>query len=219
MNSFDPVFQSNALFYRLSKQEITDLLVCLDVKIQHIAADTILLHEEDPIESFGIVLSGHLQVIIVNIDGSQLIVTSLTTGDYFAETFCFSEIAYSPVSVIASSESDIAIFSQKAFLHSCDKNCQSHQIMIQNMLRILAQKNLFLQNRMMILSQKNIRKKIIFWLRLLPQEADGSIQILFNRNEMADFLCIDRSALSRELAHMRQDNLIEYHKNIFRLNC
>lgn len=218
MKTFESIFQSNALFNGLSKQEITNVLQFLQVKIQHVDADTVIIYEQDAIQAFGIVLSGMLQVSTVNVDGDQLIITTLSAGDYFAETFCFAEISYSPVSVMASIEADIAIFPYQSFTHVRDENCSAHQIVIQNMLRILAQKNLFLQNRMNILSQKNIREKLLFWLQSLPQEADGSIHVPFNRNQMADFLCIDRSALSRELTHMRQDKLIDYHKNIFRLN-
>jgi len=107
-------------------------------------------------------------------------------------------------------------FSQ--ILHTCPNSCAYHTKLIENMLELIANKNLQLQSRMEIISLKAVRAKVMRYLESFVPKQGRNITIPFNREEMADFLCVERSALSHELSKMKRDGLIEYKKNKFFLH-
>ena len=103
-------------------------------------------------------------------------------------------------------------------MHTCTMACAFHHRLVENMVRLIADKNRDLMRKVEVVSKKNLREKILAYLSLQAQLHESRyFEIPLGRVELADYLCADRSALTRELGKMRSDGLIDYDKNMFRI--
>ncbi|MCL2318507.1 MAG: Crp/Fnr family transcriptional regulator, partial [Treponema sp.] len=177
----------------------------------------IVLRAGDKPDFTGIVLSGLLHILREDYDGNRSIITPIVQGESFAEVLSCAGISESPVTVITAADSAVMLLRFSRILDVCTGSCSFHKQLITNMLRLIAGKNLFLQNRIEILSLKSVRARVMIYLESFIPEQGRNIKIPFNREEMADFLGVERSALSHELAKMKKDGLIDYRKNSFKL--
>jgi CRP/FNR family transcriptional regulator, dissimilatory nitrate respiration regulator len=211
------VLENVSLFNSIQKTEINDILNCLDSSTKSYTKNQIIIREGMEISNLGIVIDGSVQVIREDIMGNRMIVASLSTGEIFGETFACAGIEASPVSVIADEPSIILWISIRRIVTPCSTSCGFHSQLIMNLLKILAKKNLYLNNKMELLSKRSIREKIVSYLvEQANQHKTSVFDIPLNRNEMADYLCIDRSAMSRELSKLKDEGVLDYHKNSFR---
>ncbi|MCL2323777.1 MAG: Crp/Fnr family transcriptional regulator [Oscillospiraceae bacterium] len=217
MNEYYNVLRSVNLFKNIDMEELASLLTCLDAKIEKVKKDGIILLAGDAPKYVGIVLTGQLHIIQEDLNGSSSLLSVIEPGEIFAEALCCAGILESPVTVIANAHSVIMMLSFSRILHTCPSSCSFHTKLIENMLGIISNKNLMLQNRIEIISIKSIRAKVMRYLESLVLKQSKNITIPFNREKLADFLCVDRSALSHELARMKKDGLIEYKKNVFKI--
>lgn len=217
MKKYISILNKVKLFKEIENEDILSMLSCLDAKIQHYKKDEFLLIAGDKVEDIGILLKGNLHIIKENFEGERTIIATLSTGDYFAEALCCANVMESPICAIAKSNVDVLMLKFSRILHSCPNSCIFHTLLIQNMLQVIAEKNIFLQNRLEIISQKTLRLKVLHYLKSFSIKNEPYITIPLNREELSDFLCVDRSSLSHELSRMKQDGLIDYYKNQFKL--
>ena len=210
--------RQSRLFAGIGDDELSAMLACLNARDVAASKGELLLRAGEPVEQVGILLEGKLSVTREDADGERSLMALLEPGDHFAEAFCCAGIAESPVTVAAESDSSVLLLDFRRILHTCTSACSFHSKLIENMLFVVANKNIYLQTRMDYLSRKTLRRRI---MKYLVNTSGGSKQIFdipFNREALADYLCIDRSALSRELARMRDEGLIDYWKNRFKIN-
>ena len=139
----------------------------------------------------------------------------VTAGGIFAEALCCAGVDESPITVIADLDSIVMLLSFSKILLTCSHSCTFHRKLIENMLRLIAHKNLMLQGHMEIISLKSIRARVMRYLESFILKQGREIIIPLNREELAEYLCLERSALSHELMKMQKDGLIEYRKNRF----
>ena len=142
---------------------------------------------------------------------------TLGEADIFAEALCCAGVEESPVSVLADTDAAVLLLGFSRILHTCPNSCTFHQTLIANMLQIVARKNLYLQGRMEIISMKSVRAKVLRYLSALAAVHGRDFTAPHNREQMADYLCVERSALSHELMRMKQEGLIAYRKDRFTL--
>lgn len=170
----------------------------------------------DEVTYIGMVLSGSVNVMQEDFWGSRTILGHMRPGDLFAESFSCAEIKKMPVSVVALEDSQILLIDYRRIISTCSANCVFHSHLVKNMVHILAEKNIMLTEKMEHVSRRTIREKLLSYLSATAAKKGGNhIDIPFNRQELADYLYIDRSALSRELSLMKKDGLIDYDKNEF----
>lgn len=205
------------LFDNIEEHSLQAMLSCLGARSVRYPKDGYILLAGDPVDHIGVLLEGAAYIVKETADGERSILATLSAGDYFAEALCCAGVTESPVSVIATADSTVLLLEFRRILRTCPSSCGFHAQLIENMLRILAHKNLLLQGRMDILGKKTLRHKVLRYLQSIPAAQDGTIVIPLNREELADYLCTDRSALSHELARMKKDGWIDYHKNRFTL--
>ena len=218
MEDYNSTISKISLFKDIKLEELSIVLNCLKAKTIKYTRDEIVLLAGDKPEFVGILLSGTARIVKDDYDGNRIIIALLKAGDFFAEALCCAEVEESPVTVVVDSHSEIMQIGFNYIMEACSKNCIFHQKVIRNMLGILAQKNLFLQNRMEIAGIKSIREKVLKYLEALGARQEESIVVPLNREGMADYLLVERSALSHELMKMKNDGLIDYKKNIFTLH-
>ena len=204
------------LFDAISEPDIGFMLSCLEAKVVHYEKNAYVLLAGNKPEHIGILLKGSAHVVKEGMSGERVIITTLSKGGYFAEALCCAGVKESPVSVVATEDTVILMVAYGRVLHSCPNSCTFHTQLIRNMLFLLSHKNILLQGRIDVISQKTLREKVLSYLHAIADKQEANeIVIPLNREEFADFLCVDRSALSHELARMKKDGLIEYRKNRF----
>jgi CRP-like cAMP-binding protein len=191
---------------------------CLSAKEYNYSKKQSIFMFGDTPKNFGIVLSGNVQVVKEDYYGNRSIVAMIGEGMLFGEVFAFADIKKLPVSVIATTESKILLIDYDKLIHSCTQACSFHSKLIYNLLHIVASKNIMLNQKIELLSKRTTREKLLAYLMIEAQKTgSNSFHIAFNRQELADYLSVDRSAMSAELGKLRDEGVIEFHKNQFKL--
>lgn len=218
MEKYFDVLESVSLFNAINKNELESMLRCLDTQIIHVKKNEVVLLAGNCPKHVGIVLSGQLHIVKDDYEGNHTLVAAVTSGEIFAEALCCAGVKESPVTVMADTDSAIMLLRFERILHSCPHSCDFHTKLIENMLEVMAKRNLMLQNRINILGAHSVREKVMRYLESFIPKQGREIQIPFNREGLANYLCVERSALSHELSRMKKDGLIDYKKNLFILN-
>lgn len=215
MNS---VFQSS-LFQGISQEDARIMLKCLDARNRLYKKGEILFHAGDTTDSLGLLVSGSLHLLKEDIFGNQQLISHIAPGQIFAEVYaCMDQEAF-PFCVSAAQDSQVLFLNVRRVLSVCTSSCSFHSRLIQNLLFSLASKNLNLNRKIDYLSHKSIRDRVIAYLSdEAVRQNTGFLKLPFNRQQMADYLCVERSALSKELSRMQEEGLISYRKNEFQLH-
>jgi len=212
---FDTV-KSNPLFDGIAFSDFENMLNCLSAKTVRYKKGGVILLSGDAVSFVGMILAGSVQIIKEDADGRIVILTELSVSDIFGEVFACAGITQSPVTIQASEDSEILFIDYKKIVTSCTSACPFHAKLIENMLKLIAVKNLLLNQKIEILSKRTTREKLICYFNL-QRGAVKKFNISFNREELARYLCVDRSAMSKELCKMRDEGLLRFHKNTFEI--
>ena len=217
MNLF---FLSNTgLFHGIREQEIGAMLGCLGSREGRYKKDEIIFRAGEAVTEIGMVLSGSVNVVVNFWWGNSNIFGHIGKGDIFAENYAAIPGKELLCDVVAAEDTEALFLGLAKVLATCRNSCPFHQRLIHNLLRISAQKNLGLANRMMHIAPKSIRERLLSYLSEQAMENGGPhFSIPFSRQQLADYLGVDRSALSNELSKMQKDGLLSFRKNEFTLN-
>ena len=208
----------NVLFKNMDVNKLEGVLNCLSAKEKCYKKNDFILLQGEQIKSVGIVLSGSINIIKEDLDGNINILAHLGTNEIFAEVFAFADIEECPVSVQAAENCDILFIDCKRILKTCDKSCLFHSTLIENMISLIAKKNILQNQKIEIISRRTTREKLkTYFNTLVLSSHSKKFTIPYNREALANFLCVDRSALSRELSAMRDEGIIRFNKNEFEI--
>lgn len=218
MNEFINDLIHTDLFNGISPNALSHLLNCIDAKVIQYEKDDYIIEEGDYVYDFGIILSGKARSIKWYAENQQTIITLLKKNSEIGVLIAASIDHKSPVSVQAQSDVTVLFIPFSKIITRCSKGCLCHDKLLQNYINIVAQKGLILHERIDCLLKPSIREKVISYLfHLYSKNKCATFDIPLNRNEMAEYLNVERSALSRELSNMKKDGLIDYRKNNFTL--
>ncbi|WP_294464987.1 Crp/Fnr family transcriptional regulator [uncultured Anaerofustis sp.] len=215
MKKYINVLTGSILFKNIKEEQINEILKLGDFNIKEYDKNEYIYHKEDTVKKFGILLSGKASIIKEDYWGNKNIVANINKGDLFAEIFSILYEEPLNVSVVSTENSRILFINISNILNS-NKSSEAINIFTKNILRIISKKTLILNKKIEYLSKRNLRDKILSFLSDQAQlNGNKSFYIPFDRQQMADFLATDRSALSRELSNIQKEGLIEYNKNHF----
>lgn len=210
------VLRTSGIFSGISAEETEKMLHCLEVRPETFQKDEYILRAGDRVEAFGLVITGKVMIIQEDFWGNRNILAAVGAGHCFAETFACSPGAVLNVSVIAETNVQVLFLNVKRILTTCPSTCSHHNRMIRNLLSELAEKNLRLNEKITHLGQRSRRAKILSYLSAEAQRhGRAEFDIAFSRQQLADYLSVDRSGLSMELSRMQEEGLLEYRKNHF----
>lgn len=216
MKKYLKQLQRNELFNNFNLNDLESILNCLSAKVNYFKKKEIILKQGTHVHYVGIVLSGGIQIIKEDIEGNINILSHLGINDIFAEAFAYADIYECPITVQATENCEIMFIDCKRIIKTCNNACVFHWNLIENMLSMIAKKNIMLNQKMEILSKRTIREKLLaFFNTQIQMNHSKRFSIPYNREGLAFYLCVDRSALSRELSNMRDEGLIKFNKNEF----
>lgn len=217
MKNFLP--QHTILFSNFTEEEMEDLLSSLPTSVRQYKKNEYILHAGDRITQFGVILSG--RIVIENTDflGNQIVLAENQKGDIFAEIYAYLSKVPLMVDVRATENTEV-LFLDLAPLHQPTiENKNWYVKFLRNLLTVSAKKNIAFSNRTFHTSSKRARDRIASYLSSQAiLHGKNEFTIPFNRQEMADYLNLDRTALSNELGKMEKEGLISFKKNHFTLN-
>lgn len=198
------------LFEGVPETQIEGVLNCFNATIKKYKPNEVIWEMDDKISTVGIVLKGKIYISKDDYLGVRNIITEFSQGDLFGEVFLSAGIERSPVTVFSETDSDILFIKYNNIVETCPSACNYHITLVKNMLKLLSKRTLLLNEKIEILGKRSIREKIICYLNAqMNKTRKEEVIINFSRQEFADFLCVDRSSLSRELSKMQKDDLIE----------
>ncbi len=206
------------LFIGMDICSIESVLECLMATYKTYEKDEYIWHTDSIVSNIGIILFGSVNIIKEDFWGNRYIINKAAPGDMFGEAFSYSVTHKSSVSVVANKKCQILFINYKKIINTCPNTCNFHSQLINNMICILANKNTLLMQKMEHLSKRSTKEKLLSYLSGEAAKANSNIfDIPYNRQELADYLIADRSAMSNELCKLRDEGIINFHKNHFEL--
>lgn len=212
MKEYFDAIKTNPLFAGIGLCDFEHMLSCMESRVESYEKGESILLAGNPVRAIGLVLSGSVQVQSEDAQGKQNLMAELEAGELFGEVFACAGIAQSPVSVVAARACRVLRLNYRKVVTTCSSVCPFHTKLIENMLALLAQKNLMLHEKMEILSKRTTRERLLLYFE---KQRKGAVRfrIPLSREELAAYLCVERSAMSAELSRMQRDGLIRYTRN------
>lgn len=209
------MLEETELFKGINRGEIIKILGCSSPNIKQYKKNEIITMEKSKFTGIGLVLEGEVSLTKDNLAGDRLIIARIREGDIFGEIAAFVSGEWLET-VTARTDSQVMFLSPDRIVGMCPHMCEGHRILIQNSLRLVSEKAYVLHKKVEMLSLSSIRKKVStylleqYYIKEMP-----TFKIPLKRNELAEYLHIQRPSLSRELANMNDEGIIEFQGNTF----
>ncbi|MFA5468340.1 MAG: Crp/Fnr family transcriptional regulator [Sphaerochaetaceae bacterium] len=219
MKNYDDLLLNSPLFSELTRGELCHILNCLKAKQRKFSSQEFIIRESEQLEHVGVVLEGRVQILTDDALGNRSINLKLGAGELFGHVAATKLATVSPVSVMSEGETTILFLNFHNLVAPCSNACNFHARVIENMMNVLAERNLMMNRKLSILSKRSIREKLLAYLTWQSHDSGSQeFSIPFNRDELADYLSVNRSALSRELSKMIGEGYFHNERNHFKLN-
>lgn len=204
------------LFENVQNNEVLELLKCIGIKTKVFRKNAFILKAGSKIDYLAVILGGNALMSKTDSFGKKTIIEKLKMNDIFGHNIICCGLDKSPVDVIAENECEVLFLPFEKVVTPCSKLCSYHLQLIKNVMKMISKRNSLLNDKIDIIGQKTTRDKI---LALLETYRNGQkvFSIPYSREEMAKFLCVDRSAMSRELCRMRDEGILKFSKNHFEI--
>lgn len=218
MKKYFNVLRKCPLFQTIADDDLFKMLGCLGAKVVSFPQKAAILSEGEAVRCVGIVLSGSAQIIQMDYFGNRSIVASIMPSELFGESFACAGVAAMPVNVVANEDAAIMLIDHIRITQPCSDACEFHRKMMDNLLKIVAMKNLAFHQKLEITSKRTTREKLLAYLLLQAKKTKASrFEIPYDRQELADYLGVDRSGLSVEISKLRREGIIDCRRNHFEL--
>lgn len=209
---------NSPLFQGIRQEDMKAMLGCIGYHVGTFKKGETVAFEAENIRHVGVVLEGCVDMIKEDLWGNKTMLLRMRQNEIFGETFACGEDNRSVVTFSVSEDARILFIPFDRVMRSCTMSCVFHHRLIENMVRIIANKNRDLMRKVDVISKRTLREKILAYLSVQAQIQGGRyFEIPLGRVELAEYLCADRSALTRELAKMRQEGILDYDRNCFRI--
>ena len=205
------------LFDGIKDEQLADAIKLLNGHIKKVVKDDYIVQLGGTIKYAGLLLMGKIESSFQNENFDQITMHTFTGGYLFGEGLVINHAKNSPVQVRAVEDS-VVLFIDLEMIYAAADNSPIRNILAGNLIKSLAKKNLILNQKVRILSQKSLRDRIFIYLRTLPKDKDGYVKIPFTQTALAEYLGVNRSALSRELGRMQNEGLLIVNKGKMKLH-
>ena len=216
MKKYLEILKKCPLFSKVDDENIPVMLNCLGARVAFFDKKYTVMAEGSPARYVGIVLSGEVQISRTDYYGNRSLLGTVGAGEVFAEAFACVEVEAIPVTVSASEPSEIMLIECSHILHTCHNNCGFHQQLIFNLMKDLANKTIIFHKKLEITSRRTTREKLMTYLMYeAKRQGSRDFVIPFDRQALADYLGVERSAMSAELGKLQRDGVLTTNRNQF----
>jgi len=218
MEKYIAILKKSPLFLDFDEPDIIKLCSCLAAREKTVEKDAFIIRAGDEIRYIYMILSGSMCIFDEDYWGNRTIIENMTQYTLFGEAYVLADTEQHIVSVAAAEDSVILEIDPEKLFETCSNGCACHGKLIKNVACILSEKIVRLTEKLGFISQRTMREKILSYLSVYARrERSAAFSIPYSRQQLADFLCVDRSALSHELSRLKKSGLIRYSKNHFEL--
>ena len=218
MEKFHPVMEKCPLFDGIRMEDLGAMMGCIGGRMRRVAKGESVLREGDPATHVGMVLSGAVQMVREDYYGNRSIVAHIGPGELFGESYACAGIEALPISVVADADSQVLLMDCRRITTTCSSACAFHNRIIFNLLRLVAEKNLVFDQKIQVTSRRTTREKLMAYLLNQAKICNAKEFVIpYDRQELADYLEVDRSGLSAEISKLRREGVLESEKNRLRL--
>lgn len=218
MKRYIPILKNTQLFLGASDEDIEAMLGCLQARLCTYKKGEYVLREGERVERLMMLVKGELHIQRDDYWGNRSIISMVGVGEMFGEAYAAPESGPLMNDVLAVEDSAVIFLDIGKLLTVCPNGCKFHAMAVKNLFFAISEKNRKLVRKLGYMSRRTTREKLIAYLsEEAKRQNSGAFSIPFNRQQLADFLSVDRSAMSNELCRLRDEGLIEFEKNRFRL--
>ena len=218
MQKYFQILRKCSLFSNISDKNLIPMLSCLNARVIKYGKGEDIISEGQSAKDVGIVLSGKVQIIKIDYYGNKNIIANIEPSQLFGESFACADIKSIPVSAVASNDTEVMMIDCVRITKTCSNSCAFHNQIVLNLMRIMAMKNIFYTQRAEVISKRTTREKLLAYLdQQAKKNSSDCFEVPFDRQELADYLEVDRSGLSAEISKLRAEGVIECRKNKFKL--
>lgn len=218
MKKYISILRTSPFFSGLTDEEILSVLHCVSATSITKTEGTYIFRAGDSTEVMGLVLSGSALIIQEDLWGHRNILSRCKAGDFFGEPYAAKPGSVLNISVVAEKDCDILMLNIKRLLVTCPTACDHHQKLVRNLVNVLANKILIFNEKITHISKRSTREKLLSYLLSESlKHSSLSFDIPFDRQQLADFLCVERAAMSVELSKLQKEGLLKTNRNHFEL--
>ncbi|MBQ4114635.1 Crp/Fnr family transcriptional regulator [bacterium] len=218
MEKYYNQIKNSPIFFGINETELKEILTCFNARIKNYDSEQAIIRQGDIINEIYLILEGSVNIEKDSYWGRRIIVTQLGVNDNIALAFVASRNMEVSIDAISATKTKLLVLSYSKCTSMCQNACTKHKLLINNLFEILSKENINLLQKIENISQKTIRDKLLTYLSNESKKAKSNVfEIPFNRQDLADYLNIDRSAMSFELSKMQKDGLLSFEKNKFKL--
>ncbi len=218
MQKYIPILKRTQMFAGVREEEILSMLSCMDARLRICKKGEYVLRQGEHLSDIAVLAEGVLHIQKEDYWGNRSILGRIAVGEMFGEAYAAPESGALRHDVVAVEDSTVLFFDVKRILTTCSAACRFHTMVVQNLFFALSEKNRKLVQKLGHMSKRTTREKLISYLsEVAKTQNSASFTIPFNRQQLADFLSVDRSAMSNELCRMRDEGLLNFRKNEFTL--
>ena len=218
MKKYIPILKRTNLFSGVGEEDIASLLSCLGARKKEYKKGEYILREGEHISDIFILVEGKIHIQKDDYWGNRSILSVISVGEMFGEGYAAPESGALLNDVVAVEDSSVIFFDVKRTLTTCSSACRFHNMIVQNMFFAISDKNRKLVQKLGHMSGRTTRAKLISYLsEEAKRQGSSTFTVPFNRQQLADYLCVDRSAMSNELCKMRDEGMIKFEKSRFEL--
>ena len=212
------ILRNSPFFQGMTEEEILSVLHCVNAAVQHKKKDEYILRVGDSTESMGLVLRGSVLVLQEDLWGHRNIMHRIGPGEYFAEPFAATAGSVLNVSVVADEDSEIMMLNMERFLKTCPHACAHHGRMVRNLVSVMARRVLDLNEKLTHMAKRSTREKLLSYLSAESmRQGKLAFTIPYDRQQLADYLSVERAAMSVELGKLQKEGLLKTNRNYFEL--
>lgn len=204
------------LFENIENNGVLELLKCIGIKTKVFKKNSLILKAGGKIDFLGVILGGNAVIKKTDLLGHTIVIEKLKMNDIFGHNIVCCGLDRSPVEIVAENECEVLFLPFEKVVTPCENLCSYHLRLIKNIMKMISMRNSLLNDKIDIIGKKTTRDKILAFLESYRTD-EKIFSVPYSREEMAKFLCVDRSAMSRELCKMRDDGILRFHKNHFEL--
>ncbi len=217
-DAYLPVLSKTALFSGIPAEHYPALFQYLSAHVCAYEKGELIQRLAEPLRQSGIVLEGIVEGSFLNEEANKINMNQFTPGRSFAEALSLTRTTHSPIQLAAQTDCVVLLLQLDHVLGSNRMLCDYELILTKNLIRILASQNVFSNLKLRIANQRSLRDRILMYLYSLVPNKDGDLVLQFTQTALAEFLGVNRSALSRELGRMQDEGILTINGKVYHLN-
>ena len=212
------ILRSSPFFQGMTEAEILSVLHCVQATVCHKKKDEYIFRVGDSTESMGLVLKGSVLSLQEDLWGYRNIMHRIGPGEYFAESFAVTPGSVLNVNVVAEEDTEIMLLNMRRLLEVCPQACAHHNRLVRNLTAVLASRIMNLNEKITHMAKRSTREKLLSYLSAESmRQGKLAFSIAYDRQQLADYLCVERAAMSVELSKLQKEGLLKTNRNYFEL--